>query len=408
MEDILVAIVGAGPSGLATAACLNSMLIPNIILEREDCCASLWKKRAYDRLKLHLAKRYCALPLLPHLPTTPKYMSKDTFVCYLDDYASRFNIKPLYNRSVEHSFYDENEKKWRIEAKNTVSGEMEVYAAKFLVVATGENSQAYVPEVPGLESFEGEIVHASEYKSGLTYGGKKVLVVGCGNSGMEISRDLSDFGAHTSILIRSPFHVLTRDMVFLGMKLLQYLPVKTVDSMLLTMAKLVFGNLSKCGIHRPKQGPFAFKAATGKTPVIDRGAVEKIQAGEIEVVPDIVNIDGSTVEFKNGVHKSFDAIIFATGYKSVAYNWLQDYQHVLEADGLPKYKYPNLWRGEKRLYCAGMLGKGLAGVSSDAKSIAHDIAKIINAKRKMRSSRKGPQGKVFANAFISKFRRLWF
>lgn len=67
------------------------------------------------------------------------------------------------------------------------------------------------------------------------------------------------------------------------MKLLQYLPVKIVDSLILANAKLVFGNLSKYGIHRPNQGPFAFKAATGKTPVIDRGAVEKIQAREIQV-----------------------------------------------------------------------------------------------------------------------------
>lgn len=199
-----MAIIGAGPSGLATSACLNSMSIPNVILEKEDCCASLWKKRAYDRLKLHLAKRYCALPFLPHEPTTPKYMSKDTFVRYLDDYALRFNIKPRYNRLVECSFYDRDNKKWRIEAKNTITGEVEMYVAKFLVVATGENSQPFIPEVPGLETFKGEIVHASQYKSGLTYGGKEVLVVGCGNSGMEISRDLSDFGAHTSILIRSP------------------------------------------------------------------------------------------------------------------------------------------------------------------------------------------------------------
>lgn len=79
------------------------------------------------------------------------------------------------------------------------------------------------------------------------------------------------------------FHVLTREMVFLGMKLLKYFPVNVVDNFILLNAKLVFGNLSKRGIHRPNQGPFAFKAATGKTPVIDRGAVEKIQAGEIEV-----------------------------------------------------------------------------------------------------------------------------
>lgn len=208
MDGILVAIVGAGPSGLATSACLNSMSIPNVVLEQEDCCASLWKKRAYDRLRLHLAKQYCSLPHLPHQPSTPKFMSKDTFVDYLDDYAERFNVKPRYNRTVVSSYYDTTEKKWRIEAKNSVSGEIEVYVAKFLVVATGENSKPFIPEMRGLHSFKGDIVHASEYKSGLIYGGKKVLVVGCGNSGMEISRDLSDFGAQTSILIRSPVSII--------------------------------------------------------------------------------------------------------------------------------------------------------------------------------------------------------
>ncbi|KAI6691039.1 hypothetical protein NL676_027867 [Syzygium grande] len=63
-EEVVVAIVGAGPSGLLAEACLNRLGVANVVLEREDCSASLWRRRSYDRLKLHLAKQFCELP--PH------------------------------------------------------------------------------------------------------------------------------------------------------------------------------------------------------------------------------------------------------------------------------------------------------------------------------------------------------
>lgn len=199
-----VLIVGAGPSGLATAACLSALSIPYTILEREDCYASLWQKRAYDRVGLHLAKSFCSLPLMPHSSTTPTFMPKATFLSYLDKYVSKFNINPLYRRCVELASYDEEEKQWRVEAKNCASGEMEVYFADFLVMATGENDQPFIPKLHGLETFEGDIIHSTHYKCGAKYRGKTVLVVGSGNSGMEISDDLSDYDASTFVVIKSP------------------------------------------------------------------------------------------------------------------------------------------------------------------------------------------------------------
>lgn len=200
----MVVIVGAGPSGLATAACLASKSISYIVLEREDCCGSLWKKNSYDRLGLHLAKSFCSLPHKPHDYSTSTFMSKLDFCSYLDSYVKLFNIKPRYCRSVEVAFFDRDEKKWKVEAKNVTTGDQELYVAEFLVVATGENAQAFIPQIPGVESFGGELTHSSKYKNGKKYEGKSVLVVGSGNSGMEISHDLSEFEAITSIVVRSP------------------------------------------------------------------------------------------------------------------------------------------------------------------------------------------------------------
>ncbi|XVF58767.1 hypothetical protein PTKIN_Ptkin07bG0092800 [Pterospermum kingtungense] len=375
-----VVIVGAGPSGLATSACLSAHSIPHVILEKEDVYASLWKKRAYDRLKLHLAKEFCSLPFKPHSPDSPTYIPKDLFVKYLDDYVSKFNIQPQYHRSVESACCDENHEKWRIEAKNMQSGEVEVYVSEFLVVASGENSAKYIPDFAGLETFEGEMIHSSEYKYGLKYENKGVLVVGCGNSGMEIAYDLSNFGAQTSIIIRNPVHVVTKEMVRLGMILSKYLPTFLVDFGVVLMSNIVFGDLSKYGIHRPKQGPFFLKATQGRAPIIDVGTVDKIKSKEIKVVPGISSIEGKKVVFEDGAEREFDAIVFATGYKSIANNWLKDYKHALNEDGLPKNDFPNHWKGEKNLYCCGLSRRGLFGVSMDAKAIADDINKVKSQK----------------------------
>ncbi|KAI3885517.1 hypothetical protein MKW92_042622, partial [Papaver armeniacum] len=267
MEEVVV-IVGAGPSGLATFACLKQLNIPSIILEREDCYASLWKKRAYDRLKLHLAKQFCSLPHMPYPPNTPTFVPRAKFVEYIDSYVEKFDINPKCNRSVESA-------KLRI-LLNTH------YVAKFLVVATGENSKGFIPKIPGLESFPGNILHSSEFKSGKEYDGKKVLVVGCGNSGMEIAYDLSNHGASTSIVIRSHFHIVTKEMIWLGMNLLSYLPLWLVDSITLALARLANGNLEKYGIHRPIGGPFELKVKLGRSPVIDVGTVGRIKQGNIK------------------------------------------------------------------------------------------------------------------------------
>lgn len=195
--------MGAGPAGLAASACLNKLNISNIVLEREDCYASLWKKKSYDRLKVHLAKEFCQLPHMAFPKDTPKNVPKKGFINYLENYVSHFRINPKCNRCVVSGNYDEEQGAWGIVAINTSSTNYEVYFGKFLVVATGENSESFIPEIPGLDRFEGEKLHSNNYNNGKYYKGKKVLVVGCGNSGVEIAYDLSNWGANTSTVENS-------------------------------------------------------------------------------------------------------------------------------------------------------------------------------------------------------------
>ncbi|KAI3783701.1 hypothetical protein L1987_42787 [Smallanthus sonchifolius] len=171
-----------GSAGIATSACLNLLSIPNVVLEREDCYASLWQKNAYDRLKLHLAKNFCQLPHMAFPLSAPTFVPKNMFVHYLQNYVYHFNVDPLYQSNVESAWYDRIAQKWVVTAKNRVLGLVDEYVAEFLVVATDENSEGFIPNVYGLNSLKGLVIHSIKYDNGKKFGDKDVLVVGAGNS----------------------------------------------------------------------------------------------------------------------------------------------------------------------------------------------------------------------------------
>lgn len=201
-------IVGAGPSGLAVAACLKERGISSLILERENCIASLWNLKTYDRLHLHLPKEHCELPLMPFPPDFPRYPTKHQFLNYLEAYAKRFDIRPFFNKTVVSAEFDPRSRLWQVKTRGFKKEEEIVYQCQWLIVATGENAEEVVPEIQGMNEFAGPIIHTSSYKSGDSYRGKRVLVVGCGNSGMEVCLDLCNHNAFPSLAVRDSVSIL--------------------------------------------------------------------------------------------------------------------------------------------------------------------------------------------------------
>ncbi|XP_038696892.1 indole-3-pyruvate monooxygenase YUCCA2-like [Tripterygium wilfordii] len=281
-------IVGAGPSGLATAACLKQRGVPSLIIERSNCIASLWKLKTYDRLCLHLPKQFCELPLVPFPANFPSYPTKDQFVAYLEAYTTQFGLEPVYNHKVVSAEFDDQCGLWRVKAMGLKQEEETEYVCRWLIVATGENAEEVVPQIEGMDDFGGPIVHTSCYKSGELFSGKNVLVVGCGNSGMEVSLDLCNFNAKPSIVVRDSVHVLPQEMLGrstfgISMSLLKWLPVRLVDQFLLLISRYTLGDTAELGLARPKLGPLELKMVTGKTPVLDIGTLSKIRSGNIKV-----------------------------------------------------------------------------------------------------------------------------
>ncbi|WOL00184.1 putative indole-3-pyruvate monooxygenase YUCCA9 [Canna indica] len=389
-------IVGAGPSGLAVAASLKEHGVPFHILERADCIASLWQKRTYDRLKLHLPKQFCQLPNRPFPEDYPEYPTKKQFVEYLEDYAKHFGISPQFNQAVQSARYDETSGLWRVKTVGAGSQagnrNLEVeYICRWLVVATGENAEKAVPELEGLGEFSGDVTHASEYKSGEAYCGKRVLVVGCGNSGMELGLDLCDHNAYPAMVVRDSIHVLPREVLGkstfeLAVLLMKWLPLWLVDKILLLLAWLVLGSIEKFGLRRPSVGPMELKNTQGKTPVLDIGALSKIRSGDIKVVPGIKRFSPGQVELVDGEVLDIDSVILATGYRSNVPQWLQGCDF-FSKDGFPRTPFPNGWKGQNGLYAVGFTRRGLSGASSDAVSAATDIRRVWKEETKPCRSR---------------------
>ncbi|XP_031113712.1 probable indole-3-pyruvate monooxygenase YUCCA5 [Ipomoea triloba] len=372
-------IVGAGPSGLAVGACLKEQGVPFVILERADCIASLWQKRTYDRLKLHLPKQFCQLPKFPFPDHYQEYPTRREFIKYLESYAEHFDIKPRFNECVSSAKYDEACKVWRVKTAAPDGGEVE-YICQWLVVATGENAESVVPEIEGLKEFAGEVIHVCDYKSGENFRGKKVLVVGCGNSGMEISLDLCNHDAKPSMVCRNSVHVLPREILGkstfeLAVLMMKWLPLWLVDKILVVLTWFILGNIEKYGLKRPSIGPLELKNTRGKTPVLDIGALEKIRSGKLNVVPGIKKFSGGMVELVDGECLEIDAVVLATGYRSNVPYWLQE-ADFFSKNGFPKTPFPNSWKGKSGLYAVGFTRRGLSGTSADAVKTAQDITKV--------------------------------
>lgn len=303
-------IIGAGPSGLAMAARFKQAGLSYVILEQADRVGSKWHQH-YDRLHLHTVKELSCLPYLDFPDHYPQYISKFQLIEYFNSYIEKFEIKPEFNSTVIS--VKKLEGNWRVECSNG-----KIYTAKNIVVACGLNRVPSIPTWKGAELFKGEIVHASMYKNAKVFLGKKVLVVGMGNTGAELALDLAEHKIEVCISVRSEIAIVPRDFLGRSVQLtankLNKLPYVIGDWIGSLSGKIAFGNLRKYGVPISNIPPAKMRRVFGKTPTIDIGTVAKIKSGEIKVRKGIAALTENGVVFTDGISEQYDVLLLATGY----------------------------------------------------------------------------------------------
>lgn len=329
-----VVVIGAGFGGLAATAALRRYGVNNVVLlEGGQSYGNFWTTN-YDRISLHTAW-HCLPDDGGDNDKYPMFKSRNELLAYFLTYANRHRLQEATHFGTTVSSINRSDAAapypWTVTSDN---GE---FRAKYVVVATGYCRKPVSPRIEGHDAYTGDLRHSKTYRNAEPYVGKRVLVVGTGNSGAEIATDLVEGGAASVAMVGygprwylpiATFSELlnqARDMGAAGpagvINLHAFTPgTPAFDEQLLAfdeMAVPLAEDLSEFGLEHPIDGPFTEFNCTHRVPVIDHGAAALMRSGQIEVIKD--RIDAFTT---NGVtmtangEREFDAIVLATGFAS--------------------------------------------------------------------------------------------
>ncbi len=329
-----VLIVGAGPAGLATAACLKQRGIEPLVLEAGAWLGNSWRHH-YDRLRLHTVKQQSHLPGLPFAKELARYPTRAEVIAYLEAYAARFAIAPRTTEAVRRVL--------AADVGFVVESARTTYQARAVVIASGLNRLPNPERLPGQERFRGTLIHSREYRNANPFVDQRVLVVGAGNTGAEIALDLAEHGARPTMALRSPVNIVPRD--FLGMPTqlttirIRRLPLKLADALARLVSRLAFGKLARYGLARPALGPLTAFKLRRRVPLIDVGTIAAVKRGDIAVKPAVAHFTETGALFADGSAAEFDAVVLATGYRPALEDMVA-VRGVLDDEG-----YPRDWKG---------------------------------------------------------------
>jgi putative flavoprotein involved in K+ transport len=325
-----IVIVGGGAAGLSAAGALKRRGLDSIVLDRSARVGDVWAQR-YDRLRLHTAHSSIAhYPLPRHYP---RYPTKDQYAEYLRAYARHFKLDIVAGCTVRRvgQAADSARPSW------LVASDCGEWRAQVVVLATGQYGDPVVPEWLGRTEFAGRLIHSADYRNAQPYTGKRVLVIGIGNSGAEIAADLAEQGAaFVAISIRTQPPIVPRDT--LGMPVQQTsfalarLPAQLADRVAGMVARLALGDLRRYGLQPAAWWPYS----AGRVPVIDVGFAAELKRGRIAARPDIARFTRTGVVFADGRAEEFDAVIAATGFRSPLPKLL-DLPGALDEQGVPRF-----------------------------------------------------------------------
>lgn len=313
-----ICIVGAGSSGVAVAKALRDQGLAFDCFEKGSDIGGMWRYQndnglscAYRSLHIDTSRNNLGYPDFPISSDKPDFLSHRQLLDYLEAYADRFGVRAGIQFKTEVKTVEKaSDGKWRV---RTSDGATREYRA--VIIANGHLWNPRWPSFPG--TFDGIAIHSSEYRTAEPFDDKNVLVVGIGNSAVDVAVDLCKRAKSVTLSTRTGAHVMPKYLMgipvdrwsaFFARKL--KFPTLLTRMVMSRLIYLAVGDQRRFGIPKPKH-PMWREHAT-----LSQELLPYIGHGWISIKPNVEMLDGTAVEFADGSRATIDAIIYATGYKT--------------------------------------------------------------------------------------------
>lgn len=328
---LTVAVIGAGPAGLATAALARRAGLAATVLDRGAAVGGSWPDR-YDSLRLNTVRWMSDLPGLRLPRAAGRWVGRDELVAYLRRYAEHHRLE--VRTGVEVDRIDAAGEGWMLR----VDGAPERFDA--VVVATGNSACPSMPDWPGRDGFGGRLLHGREYRRPGDHLGRRVLVVGAGSSGGEICVDLARAGIEPIWSVRTAPRVFPREAF--GIPTTPFgppgdaLPDPVLDRMAPRLERMIYGERDY--LPEPDESMTRLLARS-KEPMTADGVVELVRSGRVRVVAPLAALTSDGAVLTDGSEVAVDDVIAATGYRPCL-EPLVGHLGVLDRDGRPTTLLP--------------------------------------------------------------------
>ena len=343
-----VVVIGAGQAGLNVAARLKDLGVSVLLVDKKKRVGDNWRGR-YRTLVTHDPVQYTHMYGLPFPKNWPLFTPKDKLGDWFEAYVSLMELDVWCDSSIEKCEFDDGKKEWTIRVVKNGSEERTL-KSKHVVFATGHAGEPKVPTFPGQDEFKGVVYHGSQHVDASEQGdvsGKKVLVVGTGNSGHDVAQNYYEAGAEVTMLQRSGTYVIQADkglfMLHEGMYdegsppvedsdiAGQSLPIRVQFKLNVGLTNKIkererenLEGLEKAGFEvdfgEDGSGIYRKYVTRGGGYYIDVGASQLVREGKIKLVRSPEGIEGFTenqVTLKDGRSIDADVAVLATGYDNM-------------------------------------------------------------------------------------------
>ena len=380
-----VLIVGGGQGGIGLAARLRRLGVSALIIDKHPRPGDQWRSRYYS-LSLHDPVWYDHMPYLPFPDDWPVFTPKDKMGDWLESYVKIMELDYWSNTVCRRASFDDEAQEWTVELER--DGKPMTLKPTQLVMATGMSGIPNIPDIPGADTFTGDLVHSSQHTGGAQYAGKKAVVLGANNSAHDICADLYENGADVTMIQRSSTHIVRSESLMREVLGPLYSEEALANGIDHEKADLIFGSIPY-GLLAEFQIPafdtireqdkefydrleaagfmldfgddgsglFLKYLRRGSGYYIDVGASELIAGGKVRLKAPahITEIRSQSVILSDGTELDADLIVMATGFGSMN-GWAAQLISQEVADKVGKCwglgsgttKDPGPWEGELR------------------------------------------------------------